>query len=123
VRKSEENYGVHGRDVPAVALDTTPGDLLLFNHNTKHAAFGGGTARRMFTMNLSQRYREEDLPDLRNYVSGFSRFWLDEAYGETMLRTADAKRLRHLEQIMANDDHLPELSRKARAEMKEPSRG
>jgi hypothetical protein len=123
LRKSQENYDVHGRDVPAFALDTVPGDLLLFNHNTKHAAFGGGTARRMFTMNLSQRYRDEDLPDLRSYVSGFSRFWLDEAYGEKMVRTADSKRMRHLEQIMANDDHLPELSAKARQEMKEPSRG
>ncbi len=104
-------------------LETNPGDLLLFNHNTKHAAFGGGTARRMFTINLSQRYRDEDLPELRQYVSNFARFWVDEAYGETMVRTADAARLRHLEQIMANDDHLPELSRKARAEMKEPSRG
>jgi hypothetical protein len=123
LRKSDDNYGVPGRDVPAFALETTPGDLLLFNHNTKHAAFGGGTARRMFTINLSQRYRDEDLPDLRQYVNGFARFWLDEVYGETMLRTADAARLRHLEQIMANDDHLPELSRKARAEMTEPSRG
>jgi hypothetical protein len=123
LRKSQDNYDVHGRDVPAFALDTTPGDLLLFNHNTKHAAFGGGTHRRMFTMNLSQRYQDEDLDQLRSYVSGFSRFWLDEAYGKTMIQTADANRLRHLEQIMANDDHLPELSRKARAEMAEPSRG
>lgn len=123
VRQSQDNYGIHGRDVPAVALDTVPGDLLLFNHNTKHAAFGGGTARRMFTINLSQRYQDADLPELRKYVSSFARFWLDEAYGEKMVRTADAARMRHLEQIMANDDHLPELSAKARAEMKEPSRG
>src|SRR5262249_55787829 len=39
LRTSEENFAVPGRDVPAVALETTPGDLLLFNHNTKHAAF------------------------------------------------------------------------------------
>jgi len=77
----------------------------------------------MFTINLSQRYRDEDLPELQKYVSGFSRFWLDHAYGEKMLRTADAARMRHLEQINANDGHLPELSRKARLEMKEPSRG
>jgi hypothetical protein len=123
VRKSEENLGIPGRDVPAVALETVPGDLLLFNHNTKHAAFGGGSARRMFTINLSQRYREEDLADLRAYVGHLARFWVDRAYGEKMVRTADSARLRHLEQIMANDDHLAELSRKARAEMAEPSRG
>jgi ectoine hydroxylase-related dioxygenase (phytanoyl-CoA dioxygenase family) len=123
VRKSEENLGIHGRDVPAFALETVPGDLLLFNHNTKHAAFGGGSARRMFTINLSQRYRDEDLTDLREYVGHLSRFWVERAYGEKMVRTADAARMRHLEQIMDNDYHLAELSRKARAEMAEPSRG
>jgi hypothetical protein len=123
VRKSDENYGIHGRDVPAFALDVVPGDLLLFNHNTKHAAFGGGTARRMFTINLSQRYAEEDLPALRTYVGGLARFWVEEAYGPKMVQGANPERMRHLEQIMANDYHLPELSAKARAEMKEPSRG
>jgi hypothetical protein len=123
LRWSVENYGVAGRDVPAVALETVPGDLLLFNHNTKHAAFGGGTHRRMFTINLSQRYRDEDLPELREYVSGFARFWVDHVYGEPMLRTADAARQRHLEQLRANEAHLPALAAKARAEMPEPSRG
>jgi hypothetical protein len=123
LRQSEPNFGVHGRDVPAVALETQPGDLLLFNHNTKHAAFGGGTHRRMFTINLSQRYQEQDLPDLRRYIDGFSRFWVDHVYTETMLRTASPQRMRHLEQINANDGHLAALSAKAREEMKEPSRG
>jgi len=43
--------GVHGRDVPALALDNTPGDLMIFDHRTKHAAYGGGKRRRMFTIN------------------------------------------------------------------------
>ena len=49
-------WGVHGSEVPALALETEPGDMLMFNHRTKHAAFGGGTRRRMFTINLQQRY-------------------------------------------------------------------
>ena len=53
--KCEENWGVAGRDVPAVALETTPGDVVIFNHNTKHASFGGSGWRRMFTLNLGQR--------------------------------------------------------------------
>lgn len=57
----------------------------------------------------------------RLVASGVSQ--VEEAYGEKMVRTADSARIRHLEQIMANDDHLPELSRKARAEIAEPSRG
>jgi len=122
-RHSEETLGVSGRDVPAVALETQPGDLLCFNHNTKHAAFGGGTHRRMFTINLCQHYPEEKLPDLRNYIGGHARFWLERNYGEIMMQTAGVERRRHLEQVMANDGHLAELSRQARERMTEPARG
>lgn len=121
--KSQEILGLSGREIPAVALETQPGDLVCFNHNTKHAAFGGGTNRRMFTINLCQRYPEERLQDLRNYISGHARFWVERNYGEKMMRTAGPQRRRHLEQVMANDGHLAELSRQARERMTEPSRG
>src|SRR5262249_41206291 len=68
--KTQEQFGLSGREIPAVALETQPGDVVCFNHNTKHAAFGGGTRRRMFTINLCQRFPEERLQDLRNYISG-----------------------------------------------------
>ena len=123
VRNSQELWRLHGRDIPAAVLETQPGDLVLFNHNTKHAAFGGGTRRRMFTMNLSQRYPENRLDDLRKQIENAARFWIDRKYGETMVRTADPERMRHLEQNMANDGHLAELSRQARGRMGEPSRG
>lgn len=123
IGRSEAVWGVAGRDVPAVALETNPGDVVCFNHNTKHAAFGGGTHRRMFTINLCQRYPENRLDDLRNYIAGHARFWLERNYGQIMMRTAGAERMRHLEQVMANDGHLAELSRRARETMPEPSRG
>lgn len=123
IGKSQELWGVHGRDVPAMALETQPGDVVCFNHNTKHSAFGGGGWRRMFTINLCQRYPEDQLQDLRNYISGAARFWIERAYGEIMVNTAGPERRRHLEQVMANDGHLAELSRKARETMAEPSRG
>jgi len=123
VRRSEERWGVPGADLPAVALETRPGDVLCFNHNTKHAAFGGGDRRRMFTINLCQRFPETRLEDLRNYISGHARFWIERNYGEAMMRTAGPERQRHLEQVMANDGHLAELSRQARVKMAEPSRG
>ena len=123
IRKSEELWGIHGRDVPAIPLEVTPGDILVFNHNTKHAAFGGNANRRMFTINLCQRYPEAKISELRQYISGAARFWIEEAYGPAMLRTATPARMPHLEQVMANDDHLPELVRKAKETMTEPSRG
>jgi hypothetical protein len=123
VGRSLELWGVHGRDVPCVALETLPGDLVCFNHNTKHAAFGGSARRRMFTMNLCQRYPEARLQDLRNYMAGGARFWVERGYGEAMIRSANPARMRHLEQVLANDGHLAELSRQARERMAEPSRG
>ena len=123
IGSSAESWGIPGSEVPAVALETQPGDIVCFNFNAKHSAWGGSQRRRMFTINLAQRYPEDRLDDLHNYISSGARFWLDRFYGETMMRTADARRLRHLEQIMANDSHLPELTRQAKAKMAEPSRG
>ena len=59
----------------------------------------------------------------REALGGAARFWLERAYGEAIVRTASPARMRHLEQIMANDGHLPELARKARETMAEPARG
>jgi len=116
-------WGITGRQVPAVPLESQPGDLLVFNHNLKHAAFGGSARRRMFTMNLCQRYPDALLPELREMIAGGARFWVERAYGETMVRTAGPERMRHLEQLLANDGHLAELSRTARETMAEPARG
>lgn len=123
IYKSTENWGLAGPDIPSIALETQPGDIVCFNHNTKHAAFGGSSSRRMFTINLCERYPEDSLQDLRNYISGAARFWIDRAYGPRMIATATPERQRHLEQVMANDGHLAELSRKARESAAEPSRG
>ena len=118
----EEHLGVEGRDVPAVALESQPGDMVLFIHDLKHASFGGGTRRRMFTINMSERFHDDDLEALREDVATMVRFWAERAYGDAMIRTAGPDRMRHLEQRLANDDHLPELVRQARQEMSEPSR-
>jgi Phytanoyl-CoA dioxygenase (PhyH) len=123
IRQSQDQWNVAGQELPAVALETQPGDLLCFNHNTKHAAFGGSKSRRMFTINLCQRYPEARIQELRDYISGGARFWIERAYGEKMVNSASAQRARHLEQVRANDGHLAELSRKARETMPEPSRG
>ena len=95
----------------------------MFNHNLKHAAFGGDPRRRMFTINCSQRFPDDQIPELKDHIAGNARFWIDRMYGETMMATANAQRLVHLEQGMANDGHLAALAAKAREEMTEPARG
>jgi len=112
-----------GSEVPALALETQPGDVLCFNHNLKHSAWGGNAWRRMFTINASQRWPEAKLDDLRNAIGGAARFWMDQVYGDAMISTAGTERMRHLEQLMNNDGHLAELTRQAKLTMSEPSRG
>src|SRR4029079_14205422 len=70
IRKSADLWGVSGRQMPAIALDTTPGDILVFNHDLKHATYGGSQRRRMFTMNCSQRYPEDKPQSLSHYLPG-----------------------------------------------------
>ena len=116
-------WGINGDQVPAIALETNPGDIAIFNHATKHSSWGGNQQRRMFTINCAQHHSDDQLPQLRDEISGAARFWIDSVYGDTMLRTAGPQRMRHLEQILANQGHLPEEVRKAKLRMKEPARG
>jgi ectoine hydroxylase-related dioxygenase (phytanoyl-CoA dioxygenase family) len=123
LRNSHETMGVGGAEVPAIALESNPGDVVVFNQNTKHSAWGGSNRRRMFTINCTSRYRDDEIPYLRNEISAFARFWIDSVYGEAMLRTASPQRMSHLQQPLAQQDHLVEEVRKAKLTMKEPSRG
>ena len=123
IRKSEENWGIGGDQVPAIALETVAGDILVFNHDIKHSAWGGSTHRRMFTMNCCQRYPADKIKDLRDYIAGGSRFLIERAFDNTIVRTASPERMVHLEQVLANDDHLAGLSARRRLEMAEPARG
>lgn len=107
--RPEEFWGVSGADVPAYAIESQPGDMLLFNHRIKHSSWGGGDRRRMFTFNFEARYADADLPLLREKIASDSagrEATMTRAYGDTMIRTAGPARMRHLEQRLANDDLL-----------------
>jgi len=76
----ERALQVSGRDIPAVAVESAPGDLVCFDHRIKHAAFGGGTRRRMFTTNWIQgattpAMREAVLANYRGYRDGMNVNW------------------------------------------------
>lgn len=123
-RNAPELWGIEQSQVPAMPLESNPGDVVAFNHNLMHASFGGSTRRRMFTLNCSARAKDEaQIEDLKKYISSHSRFWIDHMHSDIMRNTASAERMVHLEQPMANEGHLAELSAKARLEAAEPSRG
>lgn len=119
----EKTWAMEGPDVPAVPLESEPGDVLVFNHKIKHCAYGGSSERRMFTIGFQERHRDEDEQVLRDELADLVRFWHPRAYGDVMIETADPARMRHLEQRLALDDHMAALVEQAKAEMAEPSRG
>jgi ectoine hydroxylase-related dioxygenase (phytanoyl-CoA dioxygenase family) len=122
-RQSRELWGIEMNEVPAIALESEPGDVVVFNHNLMHAAFGGSSVRRMFTLNICQRAKTTaEIEELKRYISGCARFWIESTYSDLMKETASPQRTVHLEQVLANESHLPELAAKARLEMAEPSR-
>ncbi len=123
-RNSQELWGIAQNEVPAIALESKPGDVVAFNHNLMHASFGGNSRRRMFTLNCSQRAKNEaEIEDLERFIAGAARFWVDHVHSDIMRDTASPQRMVHLEQAMAHEGHLPALSAKARAEAAEPARG
>ncbi len=123
VRDSVGQWGVAPEEVPCVVVESQPGDIVVFWHNTKHAAFGGSVRRRMYTMNFYEHVPEERLEDFQNALAHEGRFWIDRIHGEAMLRTAGPERMVHLQQVIDNDFKVKEVHARLRRERDEPSRG
>ena len=119
-RESLERWGIEQSEVPAVALETRPGDVVAFNHNLMHASFGGSQRRRMFTLNCCAHCETElEINEMKQYIANHDRYWNDQMHSEIMRRTASPARMRHLQQVIEHEGHLPALAAKARAEMPE----
>ena len=71
--RSVKPFGVGDADLPAFALETDPGDVILFNQNLWHASFGGGIGRRMLSLSYFANPTTEDhIGYLRwNYTNAF----------------------------------------------------
>ncbi len=117
--KAMDLFGVEPRDFPGrVVLASQPGDVVIFNHDLYHSAFGGSNRRRMFTMNLTRHCASpDDVALLRQYVSVHSPggYKVDTGAGmffAPLLDTASPTRMRHLQQCAAMHDELfPQYAR------------
>ena len=119
VSNSLELFGVPPTEFPGnLALETNPGDVVIFNHDLYHASFGGGDCRRMFTMNctISPKTPEEreqvcqymcvHTLGRNNYVTGAGMYY------PPMIDTADESRMIHLRRpIEIHDQLFPHLAR------------
>jgi len=122
--KALELWGIAPREVPAIPLNSQPGDVVAFNHNLMHAAFGGSSRRRMFTLNCCRRCETAaEVADLEEYIGGHDRFLNDHMHSDQMKATASPSRMRHLAQVMEHEGHLAGLAAKCRETMAEPARG
>ena len=119
VNNSMELFGVPPSEFPgSIAVETNPGDVVIFNHDLYHASFGGGNRRRMFTMNCTRHATNpEDLKRVHEYVrihapGGYKYKTGAGMYHAAMIDTADEKRKAHLYQPIEIHDHIyPELAR------------
>jgi hypothetical protein len=94
------NSGLAGKDVPASALETKPGDLVLFTHNLKHASFGGGKRRRMFVMNM-QAYPHTPAAhaEVKAEYTYYASVGAKKMHSGTIMDTASLERLKHLKPL------------------------
>ena len=119
VNNSMELFGVPPSEFPgSIAVETNPGDVVIFNHDLYHASFGGGNRRRMFTMNCTRHAKNpEDLKRVHEYVrihapGGYKYKTGAGMYHAPMIDTADENRRAHLYQPMELHDQIyPELAR------------
>ena len=116
-------FGMTGDQIPAVALESNPGDVLVFNHRIKHSSWGGSDARRMFTMNFSERYPDHLIGNLKDFLSGEARFFIDRMHGPEMIKTATPERMHHLQQVRENDTHMADVVKELKKTGKTSSQG
>jgi ectoine hydroxylase-related dioxygenase (phytanoyl-CoA dioxygenase family) len=54
------SFGLVDQDVPCVALETVPGDLIFFHQNLWHASFGGRAGRRQLALSYGENPVTDD---------------------------------------------------------------
>jgi hypothetical protein len=92
--------GVAGKDVPASALETKPGDLVLFTHNLKHASFGGSKRRRMFVMNMQAfPHTPGAHVEVKKEWTHYASVGVKKMHSGLIMDTASPRRLKHLQPL------------------------
>ena len=56
--KTADVFGVESTEIPAVVVDSDPGDILIWDYRLVHASFHGLDRRRFFSVNFRERQAE-----------------------------------------------------------------
>ena len=113
-QERDRALGVSGSDIPAVVLASEPGDVVVFNPNLLHSAWGGGDRRRMFALGFCEHVSDAHLPALRKNIAWGAMYLRERVFEEAFVATADPQRMRHLAQMIANEDVLPGIVQRLR---------
>lgn len=78
IMRHEQDLGRAGADLPAVVIDSQPGDLIVFDTNVLHSAWNGGRRRQLAFNVVGEPRTETERADtsryvLNRYVSGSVR--------------------------------------------------
>ena len=100
VFESNDRLNMDNREVPCVAIETDPGDVVVANHNLYPAAFGGGQARRHAALNVTSRATTpQEIAELDQYIPRHClRKGDGQVHSNLMRSSASPARMRHLEQ-------------------------
>ncbi len=50
----KEIFGVDGNQIPSITVESSPGDLVIWNFRTIHGSYHGGERRRLFSLNFGE---------------------------------------------------------------------
>lgn len=124
---AQASWGIDPWEIPGnIAIETNPGDLVVFNHSIFHASFGGSNRRRQFSMNLHKRGKTDaELARIDQYLGHHgtiprgiriggkftglkpgSMYTDFSMYTDLMIDTATSERLRHLSQLHHRVAHV-----------------
>jgi hypothetical protein len=71
---SEKTWGLHGRELPAVAIESDPSDVIVFDARLIHGSFGGDRVRRMFSLVAMKACRTpEEIADVDWLLEAWSK--------------------------------------------------
>lgn len=97
----EKHFGITKEEVPYTAIETAPGDVILFDYRIKHATFNhSDSPRRMFTICASQRFAAEDEDKLLKSQQDLLSMGMEVHTAEFLASLSEAERYR-IEQTLS----------------------
>jgi hypothetical protein len=71
---TDQPFGLGGAELPSVAIDSQPGDVVVFMENTYHGAFGGSPGRQQHAISFFENPKTKDQEAWVRDLYGRARF-------------------------------------------------